>query len=474
MEASITAAILSLFASRWFGGVAGWISGFSFVAMIALWGEDRGADIDVSNTLFANLAALCILEIHLGGGRRRGYWVALAGLAVGGSLLVKGPAGMTIILGAVAWIAIVTISNRQMRSLFRPRFWLPLVIGAAILTIWILLAIQYLRLHDLPVDNSGWREGTQDLHPHDWSWKRAGEWIFLPETLFLFTLPVSLSLLWALFRGVQGARIFSGAWFRAVYENLRGASGATAGQADRLIGGLAASVLLAWLICFISGMHLPRYGYVTLPLLCPLAGALASRVPRMDAKARWWVRTILMWTVVAYGIAIVALSGVLWRHTEIRPLLIAIAIVAVVVAVITNWRLNGVEHWRGLAGIPVLLLLLSVALGSFNYYDRLARTTVGPARMIRDKVGPDATLVTCMMVLDQPELFYYTGLPTIATNGDKLDWRPLKLGTWVVLEAPELEKWNKEIPSRLAEVIPFTVNKGSNKGFLVRYDQTHL
>ena len=470
VEGAITAALLSLFAGRWFGRIAGWVSGVSFVALITLWGENRGADIDVTNTLAANLAAMCLLELHFGAGCRRWPWILIAGLATGASLLVKGPAGMTIILGMLLWAIIVAISKREYSSLRRHRFWLPIVLGLAILAIWVGLALRYLKSHGLPVDQSGWREGTQDLHPHDWNWKRAREWVLLPATLFAFTLPVSLALPWAMFRGVTREKYRGFGCFREAFQNLtRGIPGEDARQ-SRLIGGLSASVLLAWLICFISGMHLPRYAYVTLPLLCPLAGALASRVPRMDRKAVWWVRVILSWTAVAYAAAAIVISVMLALHPELPPLLIAVAILAVGTAFLTARMLHQRENWKALWGIPVLLLLLSIAMGSFHYYDRLARSSVGPAQMIREKVGPNAELVTCMMVLDQPELFYYTGLPTRATNEAKLDWHPLKLGTWVVLEKPELEQWQAEIPQRLREVIPFVANK-DNKGYLVLYAQ---
>ena len=133
VEGAITAALLSLFAGRWFGRIAGWVSGVSFVALIALWGENRGADIDVTNTLAANLAAMCLLDLHFRLGCHRWLRILIAGLAIGASLLVKGPAGLTIILGTMAWLVIVAVSKREYASLRRPRFWLPLVLGSALL-----------------------------------------------------------------------------------------------------------------------------------------------------------------------------------------------------------------------------------------------------------------------------------------------------------------------------------------------------
>jgi hypothetical protein len=276
--------------------------------------------------------------------------------------------------------------------------------------------------------------------------RRAIEWIFLPVTLFLYALPVSIALPLTMLRGIRGD---------------------DAGRA-RLMIALAASVLLAWAICFISGMHLPRYAYVTLPLLCPLAGAVASGAYGNDSRFRPLMRAIVFWTLIGFGIAVVVVCGMLWRHLEIRPLLVTAALVAVIIAGVSAAQLvNRVESWRPLWGVAALLLVLSMGIARFAHYERLKRSSIVPGQWIRQQTGPNAELVTCAMVLDQPELFYYSGLRTRATNGVQLDWRPLKSGTWVVLEGPELETWKAEAPDRLRKVMKFTANH--NDGYLVWY-----
>ena len=132
IEASLTAAMLSLFASRWFGRLGGWVAGFSSVAMFALWGENRGADIDVTNTLAANFAALCLIELYFASPEREESWIIGAGIAIGASLLVKGPAGMTIILGPILWFAIQSIRNRRMSELGRASIWIPLIFSTIV------------------------------------------------------------------------------------------------------------------------------------------------------------------------------------------------------------------------------------------------------------------------------------------------------------------------------------------------------
>ena len=446
IEASLTAAVLSLFASRWFGRLAGWVAGFSSVAMIALWGENRGADIDVTNTLAANFAALCLIELHFAAPVRKSPWILAAGFAVGASLLVKGPAGMTIILGPILWFAIESIRNRRWSDFGRLSIWVPLIIGAGIFLTWSLTCKHYLKTHALLPDLSGVNEGIQDLLPHDWSRKRAIEWVLLPVTLFLYTLPISIAMPLSLMPDVQ-----------------RGD-----GKRSRLIKALVATILLAWGVCFISGMHLPRYAYVTLPIFSVLAGAVASHLPRAEPHFIRAIRVIAFWSIVIFGGAVLVLSAMLWKHSEIRPLLVFVGIAAIVIAGISAYRLANIpDDWKPIWGLPALLIVLSVVLGQYAFYDRVRRSCLEPAAEILRIVGPEAQLVTCQMVLDQPDLFYYIGLPTRATNDDLLDWRPLQSGTWVILEPQELKVWKAEVADRIKKIYPFVANR--NPGFLVWY-----
>ena len=446
IEASLTAAMLGLFASRWFGRLAGWVAGFSSVAMIALWGENRGADIDVTNTLAANFAALCLIELHFGSTTRRFPWILAASLAIGASWMVKGPAGMTIILGPILWFAIDSIRNRRRVELVRPSLWLPSLIGVAMFLTWSYTCKHYLKTHALLPDMSGVNEGIQDLLPHDWGWKRAMEWIFLPVTLFLYTLPISIAMPLSMSRDVRGGD----------------------GGRPRLINALVMTILLAWGVCFISGMHLPRYAYVTLPLFAVLAGAVAARVPEGEPRFVRLIRVIAFWSIVIFGGAVTVLSVMLWKHSEIRLLLATASVVGIAIAATGAYRLAVFsDQWKPLWGLPALLLVLSVVLGRYAFYDRVRRSCVKQADEIRRIVGPGASLVTCQMVLDQPDLFYYLGLPTRATNDDLLDWRPLKSGTWVILEPQELKVWKAKVPERIAMIHPFVVNH--NQGYLVKY-----
>jgi 4-amino-4-deoxy-L-arabinose transferase-like glycosyltransferase len=450
-EGAILAATLSWLAGRWFGGVAGIVGGFAFVALVAMWGQDRGADIDITNALVSTVAAICLLEMQFGpggeAGKRRIGWIVCGGLAIGASFLTKGPCGLPPILGAMIWIAIVRIRQRQAMRLLRPEVWLPLVIGVLIFAVYAFATYHYIHSHHMAADLTGVQEGTEDLHPHDWSLARAVGIVLLPLIMFVYALPISLALPLSFLRAVRDA--------------------AEPVKRSRMVA-LAWTILLAWAVCFFSGMHLPRYAYVTLPLMCPLAGAVATLIPQLRASLRQLFQVIAVGSTVIFGFAVVVLSVILWRHPSIRPLLIVTGVVAIsVVALVVRAFSRSQHNWRALYALPVILICLSLNTAYLTHFDRLHRSSLDQGQMIRSITGPDAKLVTCMMVLDQPELFYYSGLPTTATDDDTLDWHKVPLGTWVVLEPPELDIWKRDVPARLRRVIPFVANR--NQGYLVWY-----
>jgi len=447
VEGAILASLLCWLAGRWFGGVAGIVSGLAYVSMVAMWGEDRGADIDLTNALVSTVAAICLLEMQFGLNRKMAWWIILGGLAIGASFLTKGPCGLPPILGALIWIAIVRIRERKASQLLKPRVWLPFVIGISIFALYAFATYRYIQSHHMAADLTGVQEGTEDLHPHDWSVARAIGIVLLPLIMFAYALPVSLALPLSFLRAVRDA--------------------AEPVKRSRM-AALAWTILLAWLVCFVSGMHLPRYAYVTLPLMCPLAGAVATFIPQLRASLRQLFQVIAVGSTMIFGFVVVVLSVMLWRHPPIRPLLIVTGLVAIsFVALVVRAFSRGQHNWRALYALPGILICLSLNTAYLTHFDRLHRSSLDQGQMIRSITGPDAKLVTCMMVLDQPELFYYSGLPTTATDDDTLDWHKVPLGTWVVLEPPELDIWKRDVPSRLKRVIPFVANR--NQGYLVWY-----
>jgi 4-amino-4-deoxy-L-arabinose transferase-like glycosyltransferase len=451
VEASILAATLCWLARRWFGGIAGIVGGLSYIALVAMWGQDRGADIDLTNALVSTVAAICLLEMQFGPtadrpAHRIGY-TALGGVAIGASFLTKGPCGLPPILGAMIWIAIVSIRQHRASRLLRPSFWLPVILGAAIFALYAFATYRYIHSHHMAADLTGVQEGTEDLHPHDWSISRAVGILVLPLIMFVYALPISLALPLSFMREVRDAHD---------------------GERRARMQALGATILLAWAVCFVSGMHLPRYAYVTLPLLCPLAGAVAATTPHLRPAMRKLFAAIAGASALILALVVVALTAYLWRHSHLRPLLIVTAIIALPIGIAVLRALYGNHpNWRALYALPIILLCLSLNSAYLVHYDRLRRSSLDQGVMIRGITGPGAQLFTCAMVLDQPELFYYSGLPTHAFDGDNLDWRDIKSGSWVVLEPQELDIWRREVPNRLKRIISFTANK--NPGDLVWY-----
>jgi 4-amino-4-deoxy-L-arabinose transferase-like glycosyltransferase len=454
-EGAILAAVLCLFGGRWFGKTGGLVSGFSYVALVTMWGENRGAELDASNTLPAALAALCLLELHFGQPRRRAVWVLGAGLFTAATLMAKGPAGLTIILGVFIWAGIAAVRRREGRWFIQPSTWLPLAMGAVVFGVYSYAVYLFLRSHHLFLDYSGVIEGAQGLHPSTW-WSIAMA-LLLPPTVFIFALPVSLALPMA--------------WIMRDDEPAR----------ERLTHALIASVLLAWGISLASGMTTPRYAFVTLPLLCPLAGAIAARVaalgrlprgaaPAVPTQSYQWlnaVRGILIGSAIAFWIGAMVLAVMLRKGPAVTELVVVVGLSTWVAAVTVSLLLRR-GSWRGAWGFLPLIWLMSIPFAILKNNERFQKSGREQGELIRSIVGPHAQLLTCNMVLDQPELFYYSGVPTHAYDGTMLDWR--KLGDadhWVVLDDAEMTKWHNELPPRSMSVFPFVANR--NKGYLVWY-----
>jgi hypothetical protein len=271
--------------------------------------------------------------------------------------------------------------------------------------------------------------------------------VLLPLVMFVYALPISVGLPLSFLRQIRDA------------HDATGRSRLTA---------LSSTILLAWAVCFVSGMHLPRYAYVTIPLLCPIAGAVAWSIPKLGPSLCRLMTAIAGGSTLIFSLVAVAMSAYLWRHSSLRPMLIATGLIALALAVpIVLALFKTGPNWRSLFALPIILFCLSLNVGRITDFDRQHRSSRDQGMMIRFTTGPDAELFTCAMVLDQPELFYYSGLPTHAFDGDNLDWHAIPPGSWVVLEPQELEIWQHDAPTRLRRVIPFVANR--NQGYLVWY-----
>jgi hypothetical protein len=229
---------------------------------------------------------------------------------------------------------------------------------------------------------------------------------------------------------------------------------------------------LAWSICFVSGMHNPRYAFVTLPLLCPLAGAIAADANSLRPNLRALLGGTLVVTAVAFCIATLTMSVMVWKEPGTRQVDLAVCILAVLVCTVTLLACLRSANWRSAWGVALLAGLLSVPFGFHLQLDKLARSGRAAGVWLASATGKTGPIYCCALVLDQPDVLYYSGVPTHALEGillpagqrtgygdrevtraldsNILDWREVPSGAWVLLEKQELAVWQKKIPQRLS------------------------
>ena len=413
-------AVVCLFGARWFGRVAGLIAGVCCAGMVTLWGQSQVADIDATNTLAAVLTALCGIELLVACPRRSWNWIIGAGLAFGATLMTKGPGGLPIVIGTWLWGAIVIVRERRVSAAAAARFLVPLAIGAGILTAYYFAAKASLRHHGLPEDWKGIEEGTSRLFATSIT-ALAKSLAVIPTQLFAFALPVSLAI-----------PLYFQRRFREAMD----------GRSRRIAAALLASVLISWGVCVISGMDNPRYGYPTLPPLCPLAGAVAVAMAG-NALSRKSLRMTTIICALAYAAMAIILSVWSWRMSDansLLPLLIGSTALALASAL---WMVGRVRvSWKaGWAFVP-LILFSSMPFGVQRHVDRSATSGINTAQKLRQIVGAGSTVAVGGDITSKPETFYYAGVH-VDFYPTRQQFMPANVppGVWVVLDQGEHKRW---------------------------------
>ncbi len=382
----------------------------------------------VGDLLAAAVAARCVVVLLVERPRSAWPWIVGAGVALGATLMTKGPGGLPVIVGALLWGVVVAVRDREAVRVLHPRFWAPLVIGAAIFAGYFFYARASLERHHLPPDFRGVQEGTSRLYAD--SLKTLGKSLtVIPPQLFAFAIPVSLAL--------------------ALYcvPSVRGEMGE---RERRLAAALVAAVLIGWGVCVVSGMENPRYGYPTLLPLCPLAGAVAVAAARTVAGAKW-LRAAAVFSAGGYAAAACGLSFSAWRMSHSRLLLLLLvcaSAVAIVLAVILATRVA--RSWSAAWGFVPLILVVALAFGMQRSVDRSITSGINTAYKLREIVGPGAVVAAGGAVTSKPETFYYAGVrveffPTAAS------FMPERVphGAWVVLDQGEYKRWLRQPGLRL-------------------------
>ena len=241
--------------------------------------------------------------------------------------------------------------------------------------------------------------------------------------------------------GVAGA---AGLWFllpvRQVMEDRQ-----------RRIGtALAAAVLIAWGLGLLIGMINPRYGYPTLPVLCPLAGAAAVAALRRGGKAAEGLRVAVVGVAVMFAVAGVVLAVQARKQPGAMPYLIAAAALAVGTAA---WVARGMSAsataWRPAAGLLPLAVLVSVP---FGFQRVLARTPTSGLFMVHDLVaraGEHPKVAVGFGLTWKPEIFFYSDARATAYVPTVFDPAHVPPGTWVFVNQDEYKNWRRTLGPRL-------------------------
>jgi 4-amino-4-deoxy-L-arabinose transferase-like glycosyltransferase len=437
---------LYLFGARWFGRMGGIVSGLCGLGLLCLWGQARTADVDSTNTTACSIAALCLIELYFGRPVKRWAWIVGAGMALGATLMSKGPAGLPLILGVFVWAVYSRKAAAPAGQLLRSAsFWGPVLIGTAIFAAYAIAAkIALNRLH-LPPDYGGVAEVGNKFYPA--SWKQLLIAFTIPWQAIIFTMPVSAALPLSFvpeFRNAIAASELDGKMPRL-----------------RLATAMAASVVISWAICVATGMINPRYAYVTVAPLCLLAGAIAASWDQQIPEARSVFRILVLGCLAMLPAGAAVLTAMAWHGGIGRLTMLAAMILSTAIALAAFYHLATQNDYRAAWGLLPLLVLASVPFAYQFRLDRFDRSGYSQAQNLREYVGgSDAPVLTGAVLHSLPELFWYAGLhphttPTFALQNP----RQYSGGTWVVMDPEEYRRWSIFAPRGLHRLKKFLIHK---------------
>lgn len=410
LSSVLLAAGICAITSKWFDAIAGFAAGIAFIAIIPLWSQERSADVDAINHLGGVIAALLILDIALTQSRPSVWAILLATFAAAVSFLSKFPAGIPIMVGALLAPALV---DRHRRLLRRWSIYLPILLGLVPLAIWFLLALRIVRGAFLDPEISGAVEASQRLVLNLHHVLGA---LSLPVLVLVYGLPVSALLALPFLRNARNS-----------FDNSR----------RRLITALAASVLIALAIQVLTGMINPRYAFLDLPLLCPLAGAAVYMFLHAEKPpfVPWGILTVLTLIYCGIGTVFILLARHIGYHSDIVPIIATMGLIAI---------LAFIASVSGQKKLTLILAVLGVCAAStvFGIYkssEETLRSAKSQSAALAAAVPKDAPVWTWNVLWSQPELFYYAHLhPTVR---HPLADAHLPSGTWLVLDDDEWAAW---------------------------------
>lgn len=426
LGAALLAAVVAVWARRWFGGPAGWLAGLAQLSLLAMWSQSRSADIDSLNNLAVLGCTVALIEVHAARNRWRWAWSAVLFVAFAAMLLLKGPAGLPLVMGA--WLAPMLIARRGWRRVAHPASWVPMALGALPLAGWGLLVKRRLASTGESQDTRGVQELGNYLGPQN-----AEQWmeaLLLPWQLAVFALPVTAVLL-----------LLLPGWLKRSRDGL--ALGMRV-DARRVVCWLLTALGVAVVIGVAANVRNPRYVYAWLPVLSVLIGAVGSGwvAGWFDERRQAGVRMAATVFTAVLPVGAVVLSVLTWPgavwQTRVALALTGLCTVGVGLVTLVAWWRRRPEP--GLLGIAALLLLLAVPFGYWEAQKRGAQSGLLVASDLEQIVAVrPAPVRSGLVVFHHPELFAYAGLwpePVPRPDGD---WSGVTGPAWLVLQEVELE-----------------------------------
>jgi len=457
LAAGALAAWVAALSRRWFGGVAGLASGVSCFTLVALWAQNRSADIDAANTLWTVATGLALIHVAVWRPATIGpalAWTAGIGVSFAAALLYKGPACLPVVVGALLSPALVGASDPEAawrtswrrgaswRWLLRLPVWGGLLLGFSGFGAW-LLAVWW-KLSE---------RGDRDLRGVSEAGDRLLDVLQIPAAigmlgqLWLFALPVSAVLL-------------------ALPWLLR----AWSGEAAAAIRAVVAALAVGGLVYVINGIYNPRYAYPLLPLLCPLAGAFAEAWRRGTFPEALRLRARQFGTVIAVVVPVVAMGFVVYEARMSPPgfpvwlwLSGLLGLVAGAVAV-ACWIRQRVAWAAALTAATFVALHFPLAHQKNNH--RWDESYYHSAEILRSSLPPNTTLRYGEIVWHHPEVFFYLdrAVKHLPRGGPQpLTFAPQPL----LLSRREWKRWQQAMPESFDE--PWVLPQGDPAPVLVQY-----
>jgi len=433
---SVMAVFLCWIGGRWFGRMGGLASGIGCCGLVTLWGQNHTAEIDALNCLACVIASCLLIDLGFMPRPGRIVMTVMTGIAFGAALLLKGPVGLTGISAALIGPAIF---NRTTRAVKQPWPWIALAIGGGIFGAYAALALHEFRVRGLPLETSGVNEIWINL----WNSDRITYLIptlLLPVILLVYSMPVSF--------------FFPMAFYPPLWD-LDGSEEKFSNDQRRLLRGAVGTLAAACAISILCGFSFPRYSYSWLPIICLVSGAVVQAWIDgiYQRKLTDWLHVMLAGAGVTYAIGIMVLVILCRRAGAGNSIALvgSFGVAAMLCALMIRWII-GNRPMRAVCALIAIIVLTGPLYGLREAADRRHRSAATFADVVRGKVSPGETVTTGHLVLDQPEIFYYSHVNVESHPLSMFIPRDFPTSRWLLLEPAEYECWLKKCPGRLTDV----------------------